>query len=89
MQVTLLRDDEHVVGLNDQVVGDQLNWHRRVVWEDLRQHGSYGSEVIYDDDGDPQVSRQILQQPNVCIETTSRTSHAYDREVPGRTLSIH
>jgi hypothetical protein len=57
MQITLCRDNEHMIGLEDQSFRDQIDRHRCVAWEYLVEHGGYGSQVINDDDGDPHITR--------------------------------
>jgi hypothetical protein len=59
VQIPLWRDDEHTVRLEDQSFRDQLNWHLCVVRKNLMEQGSYGSQVINDDDGDAYVGRQM------------------------------
>ena len=66
----LLRDEEHVVRLNDQPFCDQFNRHFREAREDLMQQGREGPYVINDDDCDIPIGRQVLEQPGIGIETS-------------------
>ena len=59
MQIALRRDNEHVIGPEDQPFRNQFNRHRGVAREDLVKLGSYYSEVINNDDRDTQVSRNV------------------------------
>jgi hypothetical protein len=61
MQITLLRDDEHTVGLDEQSLGDQCNRHFREARENLMQQGGYGTEVINDDDSNTHIGGQMPQ----------------------------
>jgi len=45
------------------------------------EQGSYGPEVINNDDGNAQIDRQLVKQPYVGIETASRTAHANDGKI--------
>ena len=60
VQIPLRWDNEHMVGLDDQFFRDQLDGHRRAVRENFVKSGGDGSQVIDNDDGHSQVSRQVL-----------------------------
>lgn len=89
MQVAFLRDNEDPVGLDDQLLSDQLNGHGCEGWEDLVKVGGDGSQVIDDDDSNTHVVRQMLQQPGVGVEAAGRTANANNRKVPRNALSLH
>jgi hypothetical protein len=59
VQVTLFRDYENMVGLDEQFFRDQFNRHLCVVWENLMEQGSYGSQMINDNNGNTQIGWQI------------------------------
>jgi hypothetical protein len=59
MQVMLCRDDEHMIGLDDQSFRDQFNRHRSVLWENLVKQGGHGSQVIDDHARDAHIGRQV------------------------------
>jgi hypothetical protein len=59
MQIMLCRDDEHMIGLDDQPVRDQFNRHRCVLRENFVEQGGHGSQVIDDHDRDTHIGRQI------------------------------
>jgi hypothetical protein len=59
MQIMLCRDDEHMIGLDDQSFRDQFNRHRCVLRENLVKQGGHGSHVIDDHDRDTHIGRQI------------------------------
>jgi len=50
MEIALRRNDEHVIGLEDQTFRDEFNRHFGVVWENLMELGGDSSQVINDDD---------------------------------------
>src|SRR5450759_2202096 len=75
MQITLFRDDEHMVGLDVQSFRDQFYRHRRVTRKNLVKQGGYLSQEIDNQDSNTHISRQILQQPGIGVEPTGRTSH--------------
>jgi len=61
VQVTLLRNDEHTVGPDEQSFRDQFNLHLRAARKNLVEPSGYCSQVIDDDDGNTHVGRQIAQ----------------------------
>ena len=83
VQVPFFRDDEDVVGSNDQTIRDQLNRHRRVPRQDFVQLGSDGPQVIDDNDRHPHVDRQMSQEPGIGIKPASRSTDANNRKVVG------
>jgi hypothetical protein len=58
VQITLCRDDEYTVGLDEQSLGDQFNRHLCVARENLVEKGGDGSQVINDDDSNAHIGRQ-------------------------------
>jgi hypothetical protein len=61
VQITLFRDDEHMVGLDVQSFRYQFNRHLSVARENLMEQGGYGSQVINNDDCDAHIGRQMPQ----------------------------
>jgi len=59
MQIALRRDDEHMIGREDQSVCDQFNWHFGVQRENLMELGGHHPQMINDDDRDAQIGRQV------------------------------
>ena len=88
MEVTLLRDDEHVVRFNDKPFGDKFDRHVGEAREDLVQHGGERPHVIDDDDGDTHVRWEVPKQSCVGVEAAGRTADADDGERPSRSASL-
>jgi len=61
VQITLLRDDEHTVGLDEQPFRDEFNRHQCVSRENFVEHGSYGPQVIHDDYSNTHIGRQMAE----------------------------
>jgi hypothetical protein len=59
VQIPLFRDDKYPVGLDEKFFRNQLDRHRSEAREDFVESSGDGSKVINDDDGNPQISRQI------------------------------
>jgi hypothetical protein len=59
VQISLFRDDEHMVGLDEQSFRNQLNRHFRVARENLVKQGGNGSQVINNDDSYSHIGRQM------------------------------
>jgi len=59
-----------MIGLDDQFFRNQLDRHRRVARENFVEPSGDGPKVIYDDDGNAQVGRQIPQQPDISVKAT-------------------
>jgi len=57
MQIALRRDDEHVIGAEDQSFRDQFNRHFGGKREDLVELGGYISQVINNDDRNTRSAR--------------------------------
>ena len=85
MQIALRRNDEHVIGLDEQPVGDQLDRHLGVARKKLMEPGGDDPQVIDDDDGDTHVGRQMVQQPDIGVEAAGGAADANHREVLRRT----
>jgi hypothetical protein len=83
MQIMLRRDDEHMVGSEDQSFRNQLDRHCGVARQNLVELGGDDSQVINDDDRHTHFGRQVLQQAGIGVEPTRRTAHANDRKVLG------
>jgi hypothetical protein len=61
VQVTLRRDDEYTVGLDQQTCRDQFHRHLCVVRENFVEVGSYRPKVIDNDDSNTHIGRQMPQ----------------------------
>jgi hypothetical protein len=48
-----------MIGLDVELFRDQINRHLCVMGENLVKHGSYGSQVIYNDDSNTHIRRQM------------------------------
>jgi hypothetical protein len=85
----LLRDDEHVVWLNNQPFRDQFNRHSRELREDIMQHSRDRPHMIDDDDCDTHIRWKMLEQPGIGIETPGGTADANDGEPSFRPGDVH
>ena len=65
MQIKLFRDDEHMVGFDEQAFRDQLNRHFGIMRENLVESGGHGPQVIHDNGCNTQIDRQMPQQTGV------------------------
>src|ERR1035437_8129295 len=62
MQISLFRDDEHSVGLDEQFFRNQLDRHRGEAREDFMESRGDGSEVVDDDDGPPKSAGRFCNK---------------------------
>ena len=69
VQITLRRDDEHMIRTEDQSFGDEFHRHICVPRKNLVQQCRDRSQMIYDDDGYAHICRQVMEQSNIGIET--------------------
>jgi hypothetical protein len=89
VQVALFRDDEDPIRPNEQAIRNQFHRHRRKARENLVKLSGEGPHMVDDDDGDTHVVGQVLQQPDVCVETASGTANADDRKFPSSANDLH
>jgi len=55
----LFWNDEHTIGLDEQLFRDQFNWHFCVAGENLVEQGGYGPQVINDDNSNTHIGREV------------------------------
>ncbi len=59
MQIALRGNDEHAIGLDVQALGDECDWHLRVMGEDFVQQGFDRSEMVNDDNSYAEIGWKI------------------------------
>ena len=70
MQVTLLRNNENVVRLDNEFLCDQANRHCSVTGKYLVKPSGERSDVIDDYKSNAHVARKVLQKADIGVEAT-------------------
>ena len=76
MQIPLGWNDEHVVRLDIEAFGNQLDRHIGIVRQNFVQTGRYRPQVVHDDNRRPEIGRQIREQAFIGVEPARRPAHA-------------
>lgn len=81
MQVTLRWDDEHAIWFDMQSLGNERDWHLRVMGEEFVEEGGRRSQVINDYDRGAEIGWKILEQAFVCVEPSGGTTYTNQRKI--------